>query len=281
MRRLCMSLLASSISLAYGCSDRRSTASDNPKTTHDLPTEAMAIIPAGDYLVRAPNLPPGRKCDGNMRRELNQHVDEPVVNSKQAVPAFGIDKQLVSCRGYLECIRQHGCKLREHRTVDYVLEHEYLVCDDDLASVDSDHAKAYCDWRGRQLPTFVQWQAAARGPEGTEIVEADCVQRGRKTVCQAISSFGMLVSAPPKSFSREFTRSMDCFPEKIMGYREGDDDLGRARTLAVTSQADINGEPKLLLAFAHPEGVIREGGSNLREREYFRCASDRPEQGTR
>lgn len=252
--------LASVIALAVGCGDSRNEGSTK-KITRDLPEEVMAVIPAGMYLATKPLLPPGRTCDADMQRELNQFGGE-TKDTEQYVAAFAIDKQRVSCRDFLDCIRQNGCEAGKYRTYETVVRNPVSVCWGDDAVVDLDQAKGYCAWRGRQLPTFLQWQVAARGSDGARIVDANCVQRGERRICQAISSFGVLVSSALPG--EELTRTMDCFPELLIGdWEKGRDEWGRVPTLAVTDAQTIAGKPKLLLYRSMPGRV----GA-------FRCASE-------
>lgn len=217
-------LVATGLSLLVGC-DPRSNVSDKNKVTHHLPSEVMAVIPGGGYLATAPLLAPGEKCNGEMRRQLDKLVDLGQVwpQAKQKVAGFAIDKQVVSCRDYLECIRQKGCKPDKYESYETLLKNDSSICRNDEACVPVDQAEAYCAWRGRQLPTFVQWQVAVRGAAGDGTVDAQCRQRGYAADCQVVSSFGVLVSESMGSLyddHEEITRSLDCFPVMLMGYRE-------------------------------------------------------------
>lgn len=265
--------LAAIVSLVAGCSDKQTTA-DKTKVTHDAPPEAMAVIPVGEYVVSPPFLAIGQSCTPELRRELDKFIGQPQRDAKQAVTAFAIDKRRVSCTEFLDCVRQNGCKVTSH-SYDDLLKNKLLVCSDDDARVSAQLAEAYCTWRGRRLPTFLEWQVAARGRDGAGVVDPECVQRDNGTLCRAVSSFGVLVSAARGNFEEEITSSMDCFPMKLMGDREGEDELGRVRTVAVTGAREINGKMKLVLDMANPEMVIVDDQNEKHHGgQFFRCAGD-------
>ena len=271
MRLSRLLVLASAIAVASGCRGDVSRKPDVPKTTYELPPEVMAVIPAGEYLVTGPLLSPGKRCTAEVQYELDKLDEAQLPQTKQAVAAFAIDKQRVSCRDFLDCVRQHGCNTAQPGDDRY-------ECRAGEAYVHSDQAEAYCAWRGHKLPSLAQWQAAARGPDGAQLLDARCMPSETGTVCQAISPFGVLVSAHgPGGYDDELTRSTDCFPAKATRQIEPDPDdgLGRFRTIAFTSSVDVGGNPKLVVTLVRPEIGFTHNRKRSRSRYVFRCASDR------
>lgn len=75
-----------------------------------------------------------------------------------AVPSFYIDRAEESNDHYREFARSTGRKLAEADTA--------LPATFPVVNVSYDDASAFCSWAGKRLPTAIEWEKAARGPQG-------------------------------------------------------------------------------------------------------------------
>lgn len=109
------------------------TVSTAPACASHAPSdEDMASIPAG------PPIPVRLRC--------------PPPPSDTPIPAFDIDRHLVTREQYTTCVDAHAC-------TDEGDEFPFA------AVVSHAAADAYCKWRHARLPTWHEWQRAVRGPD--------------------------------------------------------------------------------------------------------------------
>jgi len=101
-------------------------------TSHPPVGENMATIPAG------PSIKVRLRC--------------PPASDEATVPAFDIDRRLVSCADYETCIDARACRDEPNHCRAA-----------DTAVVTHESAAAYCKWRRARLPTLQEWQRAVRG----------------------------------------------------------------------------------------------------------------------
>ncbi len=113
--------------------------------TSQATADGMVLVEAGDYDVRR---------TGEAKR--------PPGLPKLTLPAFYIDKTEVSNRRYKEFVDATGHRappLWEDGLDDEILDRP-------VVGVSLEDAEAYARWRGKRLPTSLEWEAAARGKEG-------------------------------------------------------------------------------------------------------------------
>jgi formylglycine-generating enzyme required for sulfatase activity len=96
---------------------------------------------------------------------------------KVRMPAFKLDKYEVTNAKYAEFV-----KAMKHRTPYHWVEGRFAAdtADHPVYNVSWDDAKAYCEWKGKRLPTEAEWERAARGgqiekdyPNGDQITAKD------------------------------------------------------------------------------------------------------------
>ena len=125
------------------------------------PPEDMVLIPAGEFKMGSNEVDTEAKAIqyGDKRPWYANERPESKVNLK----AFYIDRYEVTNAGYLEFV-----KATNHRQPDYWQNGIYPPNTDKnpVVTVDWNEAKAYCEWKGRRLPSEAEWEKAARGTDG-------------------------------------------------------------------------------------------------------------------
>jgi formylglycine-generating enzyme required for sulfatase activity len=118
-----------------------------------LPSQDMVLIPAGPFLAGA--------TDGDL--------DERPVR-RVRLPAFHIDRTEVTRTAYSACVRARACP----PPVDYP---DQQVPSLPQTGVSFAAAVAFCRFVAKRLPTELEWEKAARGPDGRRFpwgAVADC-----------------------------------------------------------------------------------------------------------
>lgn len=250
-------LVISIVVLAGACRGGESKKDDNSGRSMTVPPDDMVVVPSGQFLVTAPNLKAGQSCNAEVARALDGLGSGSPPQSLQDVKAFAIDRRRVSCRDFASCIQQAACPPSERNASD---------CYEGDANATREQATAFCSWRGHQLPTFLQWQAAARGTDGARMIDALCSPKAEPRVCQATSAFGIVLSSGYSgSNDDEFTRTSDCFAYKW--FKEN----SFRPVLATAYYFEPTGEhPKFQLDLESPD----VGDAAHPVRKAFRCAND-------
>lgn len=123
--------------------------SDRIEGLDEFVREEMVRIPAGEFVL-------GSNAGGyNERPQVTVYLDE-----------FWIDKYEVTNHHYMEFVeatghRKPGPPSRYARKLIHLRGSNQPV-----TYVSWDDAEAYCRWKGKRLPTELEWEKAMRGPDG-------------------------------------------------------------------------------------------------------------------
>jgi formylglycine-generating enzyme required for sulfatase activity len=111
----------------------------------------MRLVSAGDFIMGSDRGMPDEKPQGTF------YLDE-----------FYIDKYEVTNAFYAACVKAGVCDApRPGKTSARVAYFGDSNFDNyPVVNVDWNMARAYCEWRGARLPTELEWEKAARGPDG-------------------------------------------------------------------------------------------------------------------
>ena len=109
------------------------------------PPEQMVLIPAGEFSMGAEDgLPDSRPLH------------------RVYLSAYWLDQYTVTNRQYRQCVEAGGCPLPKDRS-SY---DDAARADRPATNVIWNHARGYCRWLGKRLPTEAEWEKAARGTDG-------------------------------------------------------------------------------------------------------------------
>lgn len=118
----------------------------------------MQLVPAGEFTM------------GSIYGENDEEPPHAVL-----LDDFYMDKYEVTNRLYKTCVQAGVCK-QPDSTIKY---DDDAYKDHPVISVDWYQAKAYCEWRGADLPDEAEWEKAARGDDGRPYPwgrDLDCTQ---------------------------------------------------------------------------------------------------------
>jgi formylglycine-generating enzyme required for sulfatase activity len=163
------------------------------------------------------NVPAGRSRgrEPSCERELPiSAIEEPVANVEFSLDAYAIDRRVVSCVDYEACVASSACR---------ALDVADLGCEYEHALVQFADAKRYCEWRGARLPTYREWQRAARGVEGRLYVTGKELDRAKACLvpahrrrdgttahCEQTSSDGLVFTTHNLN-QGEWTQTAGCY----------------------------------------------------------------------
>lgn len=104
----------------------------------------MALVPAGEFVMGAEELLPDAR---------------PV--HRVFVSSFWIDRYQVTNAQYRKCVDAGGClPPKDRQAYDEAERAQHPV-----TNVTWTQARAYCQWKGKRLPTEAEWEKAARGTD--------------------------------------------------------------------------------------------------------------------
>jgi sulfatase modifying factor 1 len=102
---------------------------------------AEVRIPSGNFLM------------GNAR-------DKETLVHKVHLNAYWLDTREVTNTDYQKFVKATG-----HNSPRYWKDAKYNGSDQPVVGVSWEDANAYCNWKGKRLPTEAEWERAARGPQ--------------------------------------------------------------------------------------------------------------------
>ncbi|MEE8575127.1 MAG: SUMF1/EgtB/PvdO family nonheme iron enzyme [Thermodesulfobacteriota bacterium] len=127
------------------------------------PPEDVVLIPAGEFTMGSDDVDKEAKAIQYGSRKpwyMNEHP-----RHKASAPEFYIDKTEVTNSAYKEFLGTTGHAAPPDWT-DGAFEKGKETSP--VIMVSWFDAKAYCEWKGKRLPTEIEWEKAARGTDGRQ-----------------------------------------------------------------------------------------------------------------
>jgi formylglycine-generating enzyme required for sulfatase activity len=134
---------------------------------------------------------------------------------KIILDGFYIDKFEVTNASYQECVADRRClpptKIDSQTRSKYYGTREFANYP--VIHVSWSDASSYCEWRGARLPTELEWEKAARGPDGQRYPWGDQFESGRANYCGG----AVFCPSDPDDGYKD-TAPVDAFKEGISPY---------------------------------------------------------------
>lgn len=150
-----------------------------PRTQATGPIPEEILIPAGDFLMGVIN--------GKENPVHSVYVD-----------AFYIDALEVTNENYREFVEATG-----HEPPRYWQDPKYNADKQPVVGVTYEDATAFCQWKGKRLPTEAEWERAARGPHSRLFPWGDRFDAQRANTREGKHRQPLPVGSYPKGVSAE------------------------------------------------------------------------------
>ena len=192
--------------------------SDDPH----LPREDLVTIPAARYPVKVVHYRGDGVCTHQLGvTDKDVPVEQMLEDGEVELSAFQIDKHVATAADYGACVHAHGCPDGgfSYMQPDDVTAFGLAPTEDipeNHVQLGLQAASAYCAWRGMRVPTYAEWQAAVRGPQGLRHGSCDRIARPPRHIlslddCRFTSPFGVVVWLPSGVDPMEWTSTLECW----------------------------------------------------------------------
>lgn len=123
----------------------------------------MVEVPAGKFIMGSDGVDTLNKAKEFGARKPWYEDEQPMRTME--LKAFKIDKYEVTNEQYARFVRETKRKVPDHWTEGTVPKDK---ADHPVIYVNWQDADEFCKWAGKRLPTELEWEKAARGPNGNE-----------------------------------------------------------------------------------------------------------------
>ena len=165
----------------------------------------MVRIPVGEFTLGC------SPRDGACASDPTRFAALDVPARRIYLPDFWIDRTEVTREEYGRCVAAGRCTPIDGRAWNGIAEPDLPNLP--ASGVDWDQADAFCKWRGARLPTEVEWEKAARGPDGARYPWGD----GEPPCLRANVRIPEGACAPTRHVEPVESRPADVSPYGVLG----------------------------------------------------------------